>query len=72
MVRAVMRKLRLSLGLSQRRLGVRADLSESQVSKIENGWLLPYPGQARRLARALGVPVEELFPAEQEELFPPR
>ena len=69
MVHIVIRTLRQSLGLSQRRLAVQADISESLISKIENGWLIPYPGQARRLARALGVPVEELFPAEQEELF---
>jgi len=32
------------------------------VSRIETGRLRPYRGQARRLARALGVRVEDLFP----------
>jgi transcriptional regulator with XRE-family HTH domain len=55
--------LRRARDWSQRQLARRADMTEADVSRIESGRLRPYKGQARRLARALGVRVEELFPA---------
>jgi transcriptional regulator with XRE-family HTH domain len=45
-------------GWSQAELARRAKLDQSTLSKIESGWLRPYPRQLRRLARALGVPPE--------------
>jgi transcriptional regulator with XRE-family HTH domain len=45
-------------GWSQAELARRAKLDQSMLSKIESGWLRPYPRQLRRLARALGVPPE--------------
>ena len=45
-------------GWSQAELARRAKLDQSPLSKIESGWLQPYPRQLRRLARALGVPLE--------------
>jgi transcriptional regulator with XRE-family HTH domain len=60
-----LRHLRLSRGWSQRRLAREADISEADVSRIETGRLRPYGGQRRRLARALGVRVRDVFgPAE--------
>ncbi len=56
-----MRTLRQSLGLRQRRLARQTDLPESEISKIETGRHIPYPRQARRIARALGVRAEDLF-----------
>jgi ribosome-binding protein aMBF1 (putative translation factor) len=47
---------------SQRKLGYLADLSESQISAIERGWLIPRPVQLKRLAKALGVKEEDLVP----------
>ena len=35
------------------------------ISRIENGWLRPYPGWRERLAKALGTTEAELFPAEK-------
>ena len=58
-------------GWTKARLARRAEMGPGDVSKIENGRLRPYPGQLRRLARALGVPPEhahellETVPARQ-------
>jgi transcriptional regulator with XRE-family HTH domain len=49
---------RRARGWSQAELARRAKLDQSTLSKIESGWLRPYPRQLRRLARALGVPPE--------------
>jgi transcriptional regulator with XRE-family HTH domain len=54
--------MRQSRGWSQRDLASRAVLHESILSAIETGRLIPYPRQARRIARALGAEVTELFP----------
>lgn len=56
-----LRQLRLERGWSQRELARRANMPEAEVSRIETGRLRAYKGQARRIARAIGVPVEELF-----------
>ena len=56
------RTVRQRLRLSQRKLAQRADLAETTVSRIETGRMKPYPGQARRIVRVLGVEVTKLFP----------
>jgi ribosome-binding protein aMBF1 (putative translation factor) len=59
---------RLRRGWSQQTLGFHAGVAAADISKIENGWLTPYPAQAERLARVLGLTVEELQkPATTEE-----
>ena len=50
---------RTNRGLTQTKLAAEADLSASDISKFENGWARPYPSQAQRLARALGIPTSE-------------
>jgi ribosome-binding protein aMBF1 (putative translation factor) len=47
-------------GWAQRELGHRANLGEAQISAMELGWLKPRPAQLKRLAKALGVRVEDL------------
>lgn len=42
-------------GWSKAELARRARLDQGLVSKIESGRVRPYPGELRRLARALGV-----------------
>jgi len=51
---------RLRLGLTQQALGYRSRTSAADVSRIENGRALPYPGQAKRIARVLNLRPEEL------------
>lgn len=63
-----MRAARLRLGLSQTKVAARADLSSSDVSRFETGRAKPYPVQARRLGRVLGIPPDELLiPVETSE-----
>ena len=53
---------RIRRGWTQTILAAKATrLSASDVSRIENGRTQPYPGQLRRLARALKVPPDDLL-----------
>lgn len=61
MIRNRLRAERLRLGLTQSKLGKRAKVATSDVSRIETGRLTPYPRQLARLARVLGVQPEELL-----------
>lgn len=54
-------RMRRKRGWTRAELGRRARVDPSWIAKIETGRALPYPGQARRLARALGVTAEVLF-----------
>jgi transcriptional regulator with XRE-family HTH domain len=63
-----LRMERLRRRWSQQTLGFHAGVAAADISKIENGWLVPYPAQAERLARVLGLTVQELQePATNEE-----
>ena len=54
---------------TQTDLAYHSRMSPSDISRIENGLLIPYPGYAERLARALGLPPEELqLPAKREAI----
>jgi transcriptional regulator with XRE-family HTH domain len=63
-----MKQVRLRRHLSQTKLGAAADLSTSDVSKIESGRFQPYPGQLKRLARALKLKPQELLEAVDEHV----
>ena len=56
--------LRRQMGLSQFGLSLRARVHPSTISRIESGHYRPYPAEAKRLARALGVSAEDLFPVD--------
>ncbi len=53
-------ELRKARGLSQSALARRARMHVSSVCAIEQGRLLPYPGQLKKLAKALHVTVSDL------------
>jgi transcriptional regulator with XRE-family HTH domain len=57
-----MRDLRLAKKWSQRKLARESDVPEAEISKIETGRHRPYSGQARKIAKALGVHADVLFP----------
>ena len=59
-----LKEIRRQRGLSQIRLSLLTNIAPSEISRIECGWLKPYPGWRFRLARALDVPESELFPTE--------
>ena len=56
----IVRRLRLRLKLSQAELSRRSGVNSITISQIENGRTTAWPGYQRKLARALGVSVEEL------------
>lgn len=58
-----MTKIREEQRLSKSALARKADMHVSSVCQIENGRLSAYPGQARKLAAALG------WQGEPSELF---
>jgi ribosome-binding protein aMBF1 (putative translation factor) len=57
-----LRKFRKERGLSQLNLSFMTEIPPSDISRIENGWLVPYPGWCKRLSMVLGIPETELFP----------
>lgn len=62
-----LRRERIRRGLTQTALAYAAGMSAPELSRIENGWATPYPGQAERLARALGITQEEANRLGEEE-----
>ena len=57
-----LQKVRKEKGLSQLKLSMMTGIAPGDISCIENDRLRPYPGWRKRLARALGVSEQELFP----------
>jgi len=61
------RKLRKKRGFSQEELGAMIGFSQSKISKIERGdW--DSLSDLRLIAKALGVPIEELVREETESI----
>ena len=58
-----MKAARLGRGWSQLDVAYRARIQPSELSRIERGLAVPYPGQAERLAKVL-----ELTPGQLAEL----
>jgi transcriptional regulator with XRE-family HTH domain len=52
---------RLNRGWTQQQLGFYASVSAADISKMERGWMKPYPRPAARLAFVLGLKPEELL-----------
>lgn len=61
-----LRRIRKEKGLSQLRVSFLTGIAPNEISRIENGWLVPFPGWRKRLARALGTTEAELFPGKSE------
>ena len=60
-----LKEFRNKRGFSQLRLAMLTGIAPGDISRIENGWLRPYAGWCKRLARALGTTKDELFPTEK-------
>ena len=56
-----LKERRAELGLTQAELAERVGVSRKTVNTVENGVFVPSTILALKLARALGMPVEELF-----------
>jgi transcriptional regulator with XRE-family HTH domain len=59
-----LREIRNQKKFSQLTLAKLTDIAPSDISRIENGWLRPYSGWRKKLAKALGVPEHQIFPEE--------
>lgn len=60
-----LKEIRNEKGFSQLRLAMLTGIAPGDISRIENGWIRPYTGWRKRLARALGTPETQLFPVEE-------
>jgi transcriptional regulator with XRE-family HTH domain len=60
----MLRRLRQARGLSQQDLAAAADVAVNTIWAAEKGQLRPRPRTLRRVAAALGVPVEQLLRGE--------
>jgi len=60
-----LKQVRNERGLSQLKLAFLTGISPADISRVENGWLRPYPSWRKRLAKALSTPQVELFPDEK-------
>ena len=52
---------RLKRQWTQTDLAFYARMSSSDISRIENGRMIPYPGHLERLSKALGIDSQELL-----------
>lgn len=63
----VLQRHRLAHGLSREEVGDAAGVSGGYIAKLENSATLPRPELQRKLAEAVGVPVEQLFTEAEVE-----
>jgi len=56
-----LRTLRKNKGLRQADLAMKVNIFQSEISKIETGERRPNVYLAKRIARALGVSLDEIF-----------
>lgn len=61
------RQLRTARGLSQQQLGHAMDVSRQTINSIETGRYTPSLPLALALARYFGMPVEEIFDADDDD-----
>ena len=57
-----LRETRMLKGLSQFRLSLKSEVAPDLISKMERGIVQPCPAWKKRLAEALGVTEDDLFP----------
>jgi transcriptional regulator with XRE-family HTH domain len=62
-----LRRLRRGAGLTQEQLAAKADISVDFLSLVERGINAPSFSNLEKLARALGVPIRELFDFQNDE-----
>lgn len=61
---AKMKELRHAKSFTQEELAKRIGVSRGLISLVELGTIQPYPSLKKRIARALGVRVVEIWPSE--------
>lgn len=53
-------------GLTQWELTLKTGISQTRISLIENGYVKPTEDEKVKIAEALGLKVEEVFPPDDE------
>jgi len=61
-----LREVRVVRRISQFQLRLSTGIHQSKISLFENGLILPRADERKRLAKALGVKPEEIFPPMDE------
>lgn len=56
-----LKSARKSKGLSQFELAKLSNVTPSDISRLENNKIYAYPGWRKRIAKALGVEVEQIW-----------
>lgn len=56
-----LKKIRQERNMTQFELGIRAGITPTDISRIENDKIFLYPGWLKKLALALGVEPEEII-----------
>jgi len=59
-----LKQVRQEKGFTQFQLAKMADVHPIDISRIERGVIRPYPNWRKRIAKALGVSEDVLFPEE--------
>lgn len=59
-----LKKVRFERRLTQCGLMLKTGIPQSRISLIENDYYSPTPEEARKIAKALGLKVEDVFPKE--------
>ena len=62
-----LKEVKAAKGVSGLKLSQMTGISPGAISNIENGKIIAYPGWKQRIAEALEVPVEEIFPESEVE-----
>jgi transcriptional regulator with XRE-family HTH domain len=62
-------QIRTALGLSQRDLAEKAELSQSAIAQFETGARLPSTSALQSLCGVLGIPMEKLLGGDASEEF---
>jgi transcriptional regulator with XRE-family HTH domain len=62
MVNMNLKVARVKKEMSQYELSFKAGISQARISLMENGYRQPTKGQAEKIAEALQVDIEEIFP----------
>ena len=57
-----LREVRVTTRITQFQLRIQTGIHQSKISLIENGLIIPGEDEKRKLARALGMRPEEIFP----------
>jgi len=60
-----LRAIRESRGLSRHALSIKSRIPNAHIYMLETGRRTPHLKTAYRLALALGLPIEEVFPKEE-------